>query len=822
MKVSFRWLKDYVEIDSSAAQVGERLTMAGFEVEGLTRMGGFLETVVCAQVQKSEKHPKADKLSLVSITDGSETQVVVCGAPNVPAPGGLVAWAKPGTRLPGGLVETRAVRGVTSPGMLCSEVELEIGEDASGILILEPGTPLGKSLYGAWGDDVLEVAVGTNRPDALGHLGIAREVAALLGRPLRHPTVDLTPYLCDVPVAARARVVLEDPVGCPRYTARVVYGAKVAPSPQWMRARLRAVGMRPISNIVDITNFVLMEYGQPLHAFDRTILKDATIVVRRARAGETMVTLDQQERKLTPDDVLICDAGRAVAIAGIMGGLDTEVSEKTTEVLIESANFAPRRIRCTSRRLGLFTEASYRFERGLDPAMADEASARAAHLMAQLGGARICRGVLDEYPQPVRPGSVDLRLAYVRRLLGIDLTEERVAQLLRSIELEVTAKGAGVLSVRVPTFRPDLTREADLCEEIVRLHGLHAVPATIPLTARAPQPSGDAVAEAARDALCAAGLDEAMTLGFTAPGKLAALLARDEEAKWRESGAWPAGRAPVAVRNPLREDDAVMRTSLLPGLLDVLRLNLGRGTTDVRVFEVGVVFLPRPGEQLPEERRMVAGILCGRGDGWLAAGAPVDFHDAKGVVERFAAVLGLEAHVDEPATVPFLHSGQAAEVRAHGKPIGLCGQLHPRVRAAFGIETTCFYFEISLEGLALPTRKFRELPRFPAVVRDISFFVAETVPAVRIAAAIGELEEPLREEVRVLEDYREAGKVPSGSKGMLWSITYRAADRTLTDQEVNACQGRLVGHLRAVLGIDVRGTPLPAGGEEPARAAIIP
>ncbi|MBI5479269.1 MAG: phenylalanine--tRNA ligase subunit beta, partial [Deltaproteobacteria bacterium] len=685
----------------------------------------------------------------------------------------------------------------------------------SGILVFAPGREpdgdsgprLGAGLYEAWGDDVLEVAVTTNRPDALGHLGIAREVAALLGRPLRRPTVNLTPYLCEVPVVERARLVLEDPVGCPRYTARVVQGAKVAPSPQWMQVRLRAVGMRPISNVVDVTNYVLMEYGQPLHAFDRTRLGDATIVVRRARAGEVMVTLDQQERQLTPADVLITDGGdggRAVAIAGIMGGLDTEVNEKTAEVLIESASFAPAAIRRTARRLGLSTEASYRFERGIDPNMVDEASARAAQLVAARCGARVCRGVVDGSPQPVRPALVDLRLGFVRRLLGIDLPAERVAQLLRSIELEVASTGGGVLSVQVPTFRPDLTREADLCEEIVRLHGLGAVPATIPLTARAPQPSGDPVAEAARDGLCAAGLDEAITMGFTAPRKLAALLAPEEEARWRESGTWPAGRAPVKVRNPLRDDDAVMRTSLLPGLLDVLRLNQGRGTADVRVFEVGVVFVPRAGEALPDERRTVAGLLCGRGDGWLAAGAPVDFHDAKGAVQRLAATLGLDARVDQPATVPFLHEGQAAEVRVDERPIGLCGQVHPRVRAAFGIEVPCFCFEVSLEGVALPTRKFRELPRFPAVVRDLSFFVEETLPAARIAAAIADLEEPLREEVRVLEDYREAGKVAAGSKGMLWSITYRAADRTLTDQEVNTCQGRLVEHLRAALGIEVR------------------
>jgi phenylalanyl-tRNA synthetase beta chain len=804
MKVSLRWLRDYVSVDAPAADIGERLTMAGLEVEGVSRVGGHLDTVVVAEVVERQPHPRADKLSLVTINDGVETVTVVCGAPNVPPPGGRVCWARPGTRLPGGLVETRPVRGVSSPGMLCSETELEVGDDPSGILILEPEARPGTPLFGLFGDEVLEVAVTTNRPDALGHLGIAREVAALFGLPLRRPEVALDAYLGEIPVAERARLTLEDPVGCPRYTARVVLGTKVGPSPRWLQVRLRAVGVRPISNVVDVTNFVLMEYGQPLHAFDRTRLADAAIVVRRAHAGERMVTLDEQERLLDPGDVLICDAARPVAIAGVMGGRDTEVGPDTTEVLIESAAFAPTAIRRTARRLGLHTEASYRFERGTDPNLVDEASARAARLMAELGGGRVCPGLLDAYPHPVAPARVTLRMSHVRRLLGLELAPGRVGELLGAIGLTVAPAAPGTLAVTVPTFRPDLTREADLCEEIVRLHGLDAIPATIPLTARAPRASGDPVVERTRDVLAAAGLDEIISLGFTASRKLAALLAPEEEQEWRTTGTWPSGRAPVTVRNPLREDDSVMRTSLLPGLLDALRLNRDRGSTEVRLFEVGTVFLPRADAALPDERRTVAGIVAGTRDAWLAEGEPVDFYDAKGAVERVAALLGLDLTLVAPATVAYLHPGQSADLRAGERLVGHLGQVHPRVRRAFGLEEPCFCFELDLVETVLPVRRFEELPRFPAVVRDLSFFVDEEVPAARIAAAIAAHDDELRRAVAVREDYREAGKVPPGRKGMLWSITYRAAERTLTDEEVNACQGRLVEHLRRILGIEVR------------------
>jgi len=804
MRISLRWLKDYVDVDASAAEVGERLTMAGLEVESVVRQGEHLQTVVCAKVLGSEKHPKADKLRLVTITDGKETQTVVCGAPNVPEPGGMVAWAKPGTRLPKGLVEARPVRGILSPGMLCSEEELDIGEDASGILILKDEVALGEPLFSFYGDDVLEVAVTTNRPDALGHVGIAREVAALFGLPLKRPATGLDPYFDTSSVEEHARVVLEDPVGCPRYTARVVRDVSVAPAPKWMQVRLRAVGIRPISNVVDITNFVLMEYGQPLHAFDLSRLAEKTIVVRKARQGERMLTLDGQERTFCTEDVLICDASKPVAVAGIMGGLESEVSPATRDVLIESANFAPTSIRRTSRRLGLATEASYRFERGLDPNVVDEASARAARLMAELCGGRVCRGIIDRYPKPVVPVTIDLRLSYARRLLGIHLSAQEAQRLLRSIDLHVEPKDEEVLTVRVPTFRPDLTREADLCEEIVRLSGLDAVPATIHPTSRAPQPSGDPVGECARDALAAAGLDEVITMGFTAPRKLALLLEPEEENAWRASKAWPERRRPVMVQNPLREDDAAMRTSLLPGLLDVVRLNLARGNTDVRVFEVGSVFFAKTEGALPDEPQVAAGVLTGAGDGWLKPGEPLDFYDAKGVVERLGAALGEKVRVEERSSLPFLHPGQAANVHFGERRVGYCGQVHPRVLKAFEIESPCYCFEVFLDGIALRVPHFREIPRYPAVVRDISFFIDEGIPAARIQAEITALGEPLCESVRLLEDYREKGRVPPGKKGMLWSVTYRAHDRTLTDEEANACRARLVRHLQERLGIEPR------------------
>jgi phenylalanyl-tRNA synthetase beta chain len=797
VKVSLAWLQELVEGALDAGELARKLTMGGLEVESRARFGDF-SGVVVAEVRGKLPHPRADKLTLVDVWDGRETTRVVCGAPNVPAPGARVAWARPGARLPDGRVlEAREVRGVLSPGMLCAEDELGWSTAHEGIVVFDAADGLepGADLLAALGlpDEIFEVNVTPNRPDCLGHVGIAREAAALLGARLRHrprPAVEGGSALS-------ARVEILDPEGCPRYSARLLDGISVRPSPLKVRLRLGALGVRAISNVVDATNLVMLETGQPLHAFDVDKLAGGAIVVRRARAGEPIVTLDGVTRPLTVEDVAICDAERPVAVAGVMGGGESEVGPSTTRVLLESAYFDPARVRRSAKRLGLHTEASHRFERGTDPNGVVDASHLAAARMVAWAGAR-AGALVDEYPRPIAPVRPTLRPARTRALLGVDVPDARQVELLERIGLSVAAPWGEELSVTVPTFRPDLTREVDLVEEVARLHGYEAIPAKVPPLHAAPgqrQTPGDALAERARDVLAGLGLDEVVTYGFVAPALIAALGHAPDDVRAR----------PLRLANPLREEASAMRTSLVPGLLGALERNLLRGEPDVRLFEVAAVFLDG-GALLPEERRHAGGLLAGRADGWLQPGPELDFFDAKGVVEGLLGALGHAAELVPPATPEaWLHPGLQARVSVEGKPIGVVGELHPDLGRKLGIEARAQLFELDLDGLGPAARPIvEELPRFPSVTRDLSFFVDAQVSARAIGEAIERVRDPLCVAVRVLEDYREPGRVPAGKKGMLWSFTYRAPDRTLIDREVQTLHERLRAALEDALHIAPR------------------
>jgi phenylalanyl-tRNA synthetase beta chain len=807
MKASLNWLWQLAggSGEPPAADVATLLTDGGMEVEAAERVGDF-SGVVVAEVRAARRHPKAEKLTLVEVFDGAGTTEVVCGAPNVPAAGGKVAWARPGARLPDGRVlEAREVRGVVSPGMLCAEDELGLGSSHEGILLLDaearPGDDLARTL--GLPDTIFELNATPNRPDWLGHRGVARELAALArardpGAPPLPPLDEEPGPVGDEPIERLASLALEDPEGCPRYLARVVYGVTVRPSPLALRLRLQLLGVRAINNIVDATNLSLLETGHPLHAFDLDRLGGARIVVRRARAGEPIVTLDGQERRLGPEDVAICDAERPVAVAGVMGGRDSEVGEGTRRILLESASFDPARIRRTSKRLGLRTEASQRFERGADP------------------------------NDGVALSSLRCDAA---ELLGIALGAGEQEALLAALELQPRREGERIVC-RVPTFRRDLTREADLVEEVARLHGYQRVPATLPRTTavgRDGRSEAERRQETARAALAALGFTEAITYAFVAPERIAALGFRD----WRAQ--------PIRVDNPLREEQSAMRTSLLPGLLAAWQRNDSFGVDEQRLFETGKVFRRRePGERgralaehlppegkdalLPEERIVVAGLLSGHDEGaggaWLKPGEPLDFFDVKGVVEALLGALAASATSFRapPEPVPWLHPGLGAcvlggaeakdgdggPVRLAGEGVGALGEVHPEVRARLGIEARLFAFEIDLGalGAARPVRAV-DLPRFPGAARDVSFFVDEQVPAADLQAAMA-AGSPLLESVRVLEDYRETGRVPPGRKGMLFSLSYRAPDRTLTDDEIAREHARVLAALAARFAIERR------------------
>ena len=802
MRVVWSWLLELCELERElAADEGARLyTGAGLEVEAFEEIGAGFSGVVVAEVAHAEKHPKADKLTVVDVIDrvGGAATRVVCGAPNVPAPGGRVLWARPGARLTtekGPLeIGVRPLKGVESAGMLCSEVELGIGDDAGGIVVLEAEearAPLGTDAADALRvrDAVLEISVAANRGDGLGHLGLARELVALVGGRLAPGTIDLAPVTdSSVEAASRVAVDIDDPAGCARYIARVIDGVSVRPSPGWMRRRLRAVGVRPISNLVDVTNYVLFELGHPLHAFDERRVAGGQIRVRRAREGEKLTTLDGQERALLAGDLLICDAERPVALAGVMGGQDSEVAADTSAILLEAAAFDSLSVRRTARRLGLHSEASLRFGRGVDPDGAERASRRAAYLLAELGGGRVAAGVVDAYPRPPARFEVTLRASRASSLSGIPIDRAIAKRTLGRLGIEVR-DGAGpdeVIAIR-PSHRPDLAREVDLIEEVLRLHGYGRIPATLPPMAQPPRGQPDRRPELARRALTALGMSEAITFGFTSPERIRALGLADNDPRLRM----------VVLRNPMTSDHSVMRTSLLPNLLAALSRNLKFGMSNVALFEVGSVFLASTGNgELPEEPVRIAGVLAGRRPGWPSDGPPVDYYDARGAVDGVLAELATgdrDVRFEPVRHAPFLHPGVAADVLVDGLLVGQVGELHPAVRAAYEIEVRAFAFDLAVEALPAPgPRQMRPIPRFPAVTRDLSLFVAADLPAARVGDLI---RDPLIEGVRVLEEYRDPEKVPPGQKGLLWSITYRSPERTLTDGEVDSRHEALVAHL---------------------------
>ncbi|MBC8131636.1 MAG: phenylalanine--tRNA ligase subunit beta, partial [Deltaproteobacteria bacterium] len=793
MKISFNWLKDLVNLPAgvSADEVARRLTLAGLEVESIDRRGRDVTGVRVVEVRGVRPHPEAEKLRIVKVsTGGAAEDDVVCGAPNVPGPGGRVAWARPGATLPGGLTLGRKViRGFDSPGMLCSERELGLGDGVDGILILSPSTPLGVDLADHLGiaDDVFEVNVTPNRADALSHAGIAREVAALFGVTWKLPPIDsLMNGTAPAPAANPAKAIdtaaaaapppgsvavavavdIRDATACPRYQATVIHGVRVGPSPLALRMRLASCGVRAISNLVDVTNYIMLETGHPLHAFDLDSLQlgDSGIIVRRAAPGETMRTLDSVDRKLDPADIVIADARGPIALAGVMGGASSEVSATTTNLLLEAATFDPRAVRKTAKRLGMHSEASHRFERGVDAVGVPVAGARAATLLARLGGGRLVGAPHDRYPAPVEPRQVTLKAATLRNVAGFSIPSDVAANKLRSVEIAVVVAGdapdggTGDLTATVPTFRPDITIAEDLVEEVMRLVGYDQVPARLPAGGKAPDPSPDQAADRARTILAALGLHEIAGWAFV---PRAALVALGD----------PTLAAAIAVKNPISADYEVMRTSLLPGLAEAARRNVAHGVADVRLFEVGPVVHPLPGDDHHVQSNMVGGVLIGRDAGWLKAGAPIDFFDAKhavvelvkgltGVDPRFAAIGTSVPPIGVPLSV--LHPGVSAAVYAGGapadaRPLGFVGELHPAVARRLQIEVPAFIFELKLDALDTVQASLRAAapPRFPPVTRDISFWIDAPVSAEAQREAMRAAGEGLLREISVLEDFRD-------------------------------------------------------------------
>lgn len=795
MRVSLAWLREFVDVDVPLATLKEMLDVSGTKVEKIHRPGEGINGVVVAQVQEIDPHPNADNLSMVTVATGEGEQRVVCGAKNF-AVGDKVALARVGARLPEMEITERKIRGEVSAGMLCSASELGVAKDHSGLLILPEDAALGADVVRTLGldDAVFELELTPNRPDCMSVVGVAREVAALTGNELRLPSADVA---ADESTGAPVTVRIEDSAGCPRFVARYLAGVKVGPSPQWMTARLVSAGVRPVSNVVDVTNYVLMELGQPLHAYDAAKVAGGQLVVRRARPGEKLTTLDDVERTLHADDLVIGGRdGEALGIAGVMGGAGSEVSDATTDVILECAYFDHVSIAYTSRRHGLRTEASARFERGADPEAPPFAAARAARLMVELAGATVSATVVDEYPAPVVRPSITLRPQRTSKLLGADVPADRQARHLRSIGIEVT-EGEGVLTAQVPSFRPDLTREADLVEEVIRLYGIDKVAATLPPGRAGRLDEKQRFDRSLRRTLASLGLREAWTDSFMGPKELDDL----------GLGAGHPARNLVLLANPLVDDRPGLRTTLLPGLLRSVARNVAHRAEGVALFEIARVYEPA-GEDLPLEAEVLGAVFVGRrrAQGWSAAASRWDFFAAKGVLEAALRSLRLPAPELGPAEgLPF-HPTRGASVSIGGAQAGALGELHPDVCDRFDVPEGTIALELSLAPVvaALPERvKVADLPKFPPLLNDLAVVVDEGVPARDVTDIVHEAGSPEVSAVRLFDIYR-GDQIAPGKKSLAFALEIRSGERTLTDEEALAVRDRIVAALNERIGAELR------------------
>lgn len=781
MLVTYSWLKDYVDFDLDAPALGHRLTMAGLEVEDLRPRHAGLDKVVAARVVSAEKHPHADKLTVCRVSDGRQEFQVVCGAPNVRA-GLTTALAYVGAVLPGGeTLKTGQLRGVASEGMLVSESELLLGDDAAGIMELDDSQTLGAPLAQALGleDWVFELGVTPNRPDCLSLIGVAREISAFTGAPLRLPEIRFEET--GPPATELTSIQIEDPDHCPRYVGRVVQNLKIGPSPAWLASRLVSVGVRPINNVVDITNYVLFELGQPLHAFDLHRLEEQRIVVSLAAEGQRFTTLDGVERVLGPEMLMINDGKKPVALAGVMGGLNSEIEETTRDVLLESAYFWPIGIRRTSKALSLSTEASFRFERGIDPEGCLLAADRAAMLMAQLAGGRVAKGALDVYPRPVERRVLPFRPARCNAFLGTQVPEMEMTAALESIGLAVKQAG-DEYEVEPPALRVDLEREVDLYEEVARLVGYDQIPVSMPANTTGARPisRSRAMRARARQTLRGLGFSEAINYSFIDAGFCDQLGLPGEDPR----------RQVVSVLNPLSETQSRLRTTLLPGLLESMRRNHSHQVTDVALFEIGMTFFEREGQELPEERLAIAALLTGNRfePGWNQPEREADFFDLKGAAEELLEALGVAGPQFAAGQTPaYLAPGEAALIRASNRLIGSIGRLSQAAAKGFDLRKAPLVFELDLAAileLEEPEARFAALPKFPSVMRDMALVLDRAVPAGEVTSFIDGLQEQLLVETAIFDVY-EGDQVASGKKSLALRLIYRHPERTLTDEEVN-------------------------------------
>lgn len=803
MIVTSNWLKDFVDFDLSPEELSHRLTMVGLEIDAMEKLGEGLDSVIVARLASVEPHPEADRLTLCQVETGSETVQVVCGATNHRA-GDLVALAQVGSVLPGDFkIKKSKIRGVESQGMLCSEKELQLAEESAGIMILPAGLTLGQPVFAALGlkDVRLELGLTPNRADCLSVIGVAREVAAMVGQKVHLPTSPLLEQ--GRAMADETSVTIEQPAMCPRYAARLIKGVKIGPSPEWLVRRLETVGMRSISNVVDVTNYVLLELGHPLHAFDFNLLRGRRIVVKEAQPGTSFTTLDSQVRLLQAGDLVICDAEAPVALAGIMGGENSEIGPQTVDILLESAYFDPMTIRRTSKRLGIHSESSHRFERGADIDMVPVALDRAAALILEVAGGTLAQGAIDNYPHQIPGRRVTITARRTGEILGINLDALEIKQLLSGLglkcQLEVD-RADGALTVDIPAYRHDLEREIDLIEEVARLNGYDKIPTTMPASRMLAQQAGSGeYVSRLRNLMVAAGFAEVINYSFISPTAYHRIGLSDNDPR----------HTSVGIVNPLTEEQSVMRTTLVPSLLETLARNLCYRSRDLALFELRPVFLPKLDQELPEESLRITAVLCGRRapEGWNQGADMVDFFDIKGVAQTLCQSFHLgELTWDNRASEPFLHPGKSCTLSSGKQVLGTLGEVHPQVLEEYDIDLPVYLLDLAVPQLISAGALhggFKPLSRFPDVYRDSAFLLDDAVTAQAVLELIGTVKIKDLEDVVLFDLYRGKG-IPEGKKSLGVRLRYRSMEKTLTDEEVTKAHGKVVQALITQLGAEIR------------------
>jgi phenylalanyl-tRNA synthetase beta chain len=800
MKATIQWLSDFVDIDLEVHKLADLMTMSGFEVEAVQRLGEGLEKILVGEIVDVGPHPTTAGLTICHVTAGGSPVTIVTSAPNVRA-GLKVPLALPGVRLPGGIeVGKRAFGGVESVGVLLAEDEMALTADHSGIMELPGSAATGRPITEALdlADWLLDIGVTPNRADCLSIIGLAREISALTNVPFKKKKISIVEEGPDITTLASVDVIDKDL--CPRYTARIYQGITIGKSPFWMRLRLKRLDLRDINNVVDITNYVMLEYGQPLHAFDYNLLEGHRIVVKRAARGETFYTLDAVERKLDEEMLMIWDGQRPVAIGGVMGGANTEIQDDTTDVLMEAAFFHPPSIRRTAKKLGLPSEAAFRMERGVDPVGLLDSANRAAGLMRDLAGGTVARGMIDILGPIPLPKPVTVRTSRTKKIMGFDVTTKESKEFLKRLQLDIKGETDDSVTALPPPFRMDLEREIDLIEEVARLKGFDRIPETLPnigmdYAERSPIRT---LTERVSEVMLSEGFNEVITYSFIG-------------GDWLNKLGLPEGdprRTAILLANPMNEDMAVMRTTLIPSILKTCVTNINYLNYDVRIFETARVFTPNK-KGLPTEDEHLCALISGKRypKQWGMPASDVDFFDIKGIWETVVDKLGfLEIEYTENTGHPYLDAGHSCAVTSGKTPVGCVGKVDRTVMKSFDLGRDAYVLEVNLSALVDRTARefsFRSLSRFPSVLRDISMVVGGDLTSQKIVEAICGAGDTLIKEVTIFDVY-QGKQIQEDRKSLALTVRYQSDDKTLTDDEVNAVHGRVLDVLKKKLDVQIR------------------